>query len=84
MKAGFSDSPVAIEIVVQADWRDRMPEVANRLSACGVRVREVADASGTISGFARSGDVIALGRLRGVASVSRATTFEVPPDLELM
>jgi hypothetical protein len=61
-----------------------MSEVTSRLKTAGVKVDQVMDALGTITGSADLSKLPALRRVRGVATVEEARETQIaPPESEV-
>ncbi|GGS55871.1 MULTISPECIES: ketohydroxyglutarate aldolase [Actinokineospora] len=75
----MSEDPVERVLVVLADsGLARLPEVVAGLEAAGLRVDEVLDSVGVISGAVAVDAVSALAEVDGVEAIEPITTFQLP------
>ena len=81
----MTEPPTERVLVVLADsGLTRLPEVVAGLEAAGMRVDEVMDSVGVITGSVPAGAVTALTAIDGVEGIEPVTTFQLPdPDSEV-
>ncbi len=74
----------SVLISVDDEHLNRMSEVTSRLKTAGVKVDQVMDTLGTITGSADPSKLPALRRVRGVAAVEEAREAQIaPPESEV-
>ncbi|MGW5054113.1 hypothetical protein [Actinokineospora sp. NPDC004072] len=75
----MTDDPVEQVLVVLADsGLARLPEVVAGLEAAGMRVDEVLDSVGVVSGAIASHAVAALSEIDGVEGIEQVGAFQLP------
>lgn len=71
------DQPLRVSI--DDAHMDRVPEVVDRLEACGMSVTKVMTTLGTVTGSAEASDVPAIRTVVGIADVEHAQQVGIPP-----
>lgn len=69
-----------IIVTVTDDMLGNIHQVANRLSAKGMKVERVLPITGVISGSCSSANLSKLHEVKGVMSVEEEATAELPPS----
>ncbi|WP_020673554.1 hypothetical protein [Amycolatopsis nigrescens] len=67
-------------VSVAEDRLDTLPEVVVALRAAGMKVDEVLEPLGTVTGSLGSGTVSALESVPGVVAVERQHGYQLPPE----
>jgi hypothetical protein len=73
-----------VNVSVADDHLDRFSEVVQRLEQAGLNVEQQLQGLGAVSGSIESDKLADLERVKGVAAVEPARTFQIaPPDSEI-
>ena len=72
-------SPARVSVVVEDGHLDRIEEVAAALSAGGMRVEQVLDGIGVITGAVPHDRRDGLAGVPGVATVTEEQAYRIPP-----
>lgn len=77
-------SSVNLSVAVDDDYLNRMPEVVQKLQVAGMKVEQVMETLGIITGSCDSQKVEALSQIEGVTHVEPARSYQIaPPDSEI-
>ena len=77
-------STVNLSVAVDDDYMNRMSEVVQKLEAAGMKVEQVMETLGIITGSCDSEKVEALSQIEGVTHVERSRSYQIaPPDSEI-
>lgn len=77
-------STVNLSVAVNDDYLNRMSEVVQKLQAAGMKVEQVMETLGIITGSCSSEKVKALSGVEGVTHVERSREYQIaPPDSEI-
>lgn len=77
-------SKISLLVSVHDEYRERLPEVAEKLQAAGMQVAQWMVEIGVITGSIDSEKVGVLSRIEGVASVEPSVESQLPsPDSEI-
>ena len=75
---------VTLLVTVDDEYADRVSEVAERLRAVGMKVENLMEVLGTITGSIEADKVELVSHLTGVAHVETSREFQLaPPDSEI-
>lgn len=75
-------SKKSLIVTVADDSLEEIQQVAERLRKKGMTVEQVLHGVGTITGHSLAAKVLALSKVRGVASVEEEVTAHLPPPGE--
>lgn len=70
---------VKVTVAIADTHLDHVLDVAQSLRAAGLKVDQIMDAIGVITGSCESGQVSDLSKVAGVARVEKAQEFKLPP-----
>lgn len=77
-------STVNLSVAVDDDYINRMSEVVQKLEAAGMKVEQVMETLGIITGSCSSDKVEALSQVEGVTHVETSREYQIaPPDSEI-
>lgn len=77
-------STVSLSVAVDDNYMNRMSEVVQKLEAAGMKVEQVMETLGIITGSCDSQKVEALSGVEGVTHVERSRSYQIaPPDSEI-
>ncbi|QZZ19142.1 ketohydroxyglutarate aldolase [Leptothermofonsia sichuanensis E412] len=77
-------SKIQLLISVNEEYKDRLPEVAEKLRSAGMQVDQWLVEIGVITGSAASEKIEQLRQIPGVAAIEAAAEYQIaPPDSDL-
>ena len=75
---------VNLSVAVDDDYMNRMSEVVQKLEAAGMKVEQVMETLGIITGSCDSEKVEAMKQVEGVTHVEQSRSYQIaPPDSEI-
>ena len=72
-------STVSLSVAVDDNYMNRMSEVVQKLEAAGMKVEQVMETLGIITGSCDSQKVEALSQVEGVTHVSLSREYQIAP-----